>query len=214
MPGASQAGAWPTKHSLLTTNYEPKSPSRRASDRSDEKIVIVRGALYSDVGRLPLSGGRARCIQPPDRRLVDGHHLAHSGRTRRPRHGAPAAAAERRDPPFGSWLAIYLDRVRQTMSGGGRPSLDGVGRGCLRQRNGGELLRHARMRVARSASLQDAGRGTHCRLRVHRGFLQSAPTTLIARLSVTHQVRAPICRGEPPTRCTRACCRARACGAR
>jgi hypothetical protein len=45
VPGASQAGAWPTKHSLLTTNYEPKSPSRRASDQSDEKIVIVRGAL-------------------------------------------------------------------------------------------------------------------------------------------------------------------------
>ena len=32
-------------HSLLTTNYEPKSPSRRAGDRSDEKTVIVRGAL-------------------------------------------------------------------------------------------------------------------------------------------------------------------------
>jgi hypothetical protein len=45
VPGASQAGTWPTKHSLLTTNYEPKSPSRRAGDRSDEKIVIVRGAL-------------------------------------------------------------------------------------------------------------------------------------------------------------------------
>ena len=39
------SGAWPTKHRLLTTNYEPKSPSRRASDQSDEKIVIVRGAL-------------------------------------------------------------------------------------------------------------------------------------------------------------------------
>ena len=47
MPGASQAGTWPTKHSLLTTNYEPKSPSRRAGDRSDEKIVIVRGAQKS-----------------------------------------------------------------------------------------------------------------------------------------------------------------------
>jgi hypothetical protein len=44
VPGASQPGTWPTKHSLLTTNYEPKSPSRRAGDRSDEKIVIVRGA--------------------------------------------------------------------------------------------------------------------------------------------------------------------------
>jgi hypothetical protein len=35
----------PSKHWLLTTNYEPKSPSRRADDQSDEKIVIVRGAL-------------------------------------------------------------------------------------------------------------------------------------------------------------------------
>jgi hypothetical protein len=32
VPGASQAGAGPTKHSLLTTNYEPKSPSRHADD--------------------------------------------------------------------------------------------------------------------------------------------------------------------------------------
>src|SRR5579864_383194 len=47
VPGASQAGTWPTKHSLLTTNYEPKSPSRRAGERSDEKIVIVRGAQHS-----------------------------------------------------------------------------------------------------------------------------------------------------------------------
>jgi hypothetical protein len=50
VPGASRAGAWPTKHSLLTTNYEPKSPYRRASDRSDEKIVIVRGALNKNYG--------------------------------------------------------------------------------------------------------------------------------------------------------------------
>jgi hypothetical protein len=49
LPGASQASAWPTKHSLLTTNYEPKSPSRRAGDRPDEKIVIVRGALQARV---------------------------------------------------------------------------------------------------------------------------------------------------------------------
>ena len=53
MPGASQAGAWHTKHSLLTTNYEPKSPSRRASDQSDEKIVIVRGALKGLCGASP-----------------------------------------------------------------------------------------------------------------------------------------------------------------
>ena len=51
----------------------------------------------------------------------------------------------RRDPPFGSWLAVYLDRVRQTMSRDRRSPLDGVGRRRLRQRDGGEFLRHARM---------------------------------------------------------------------
>ena len=51
MPGASQAGAWRTKHSLLTTNYEPKSPLRRADDRSDAKIVIVRGAPKAPIVR-------------------------------------------------------------------------------------------------------------------------------------------------------------------
>jgi acetyltransferase-like isoleucine patch superfamily enzyme len=47
--GASQADAWRTKYSLLTTNYEPKSPVGRAGDRSDEKTVIVRGALMTVV---------------------------------------------------------------------------------------------------------------------------------------------------------------------
>jgi hypothetical protein len=51
VPGVSQAGAWRTKHSLLMTNYEPNSPSRRAGDRSDEKLVIVRGALKGDKGK-------------------------------------------------------------------------------------------------------------------------------------------------------------------
>ena len=46
-PARPQAGARRTKQSLLTTNYEPKSPSRRAGDQSDEKLVIVRGALYA-----------------------------------------------------------------------------------------------------------------------------------------------------------------------
>jgi predicted signal transduction protein with EAL and GGDEF domain len=52
VPGAPQRGAWRTKHSLLTTDYEPKSLSRRAGDRSDEQIVIVRGALQSIAKRL------------------------------------------------------------------------------------------------------------------------------------------------------------------
>ena len=113
-----------------------------------------------------------------------------AGGARCPRYGALAATAEWRDPPFGSGLAIYLDRVRQTMSGGGCSPLDGIGRRRLRQRDGGELLRHARMRVARSASLQDASRSAHCCLRVRRGLLQSAPSTLIAQVSVSRHIRA------------------------
>ena len=51
-----------------------------------------------------------------------------AGGARRPQHGALAAAAERRGAPFGSWLAVYLDRVQQTMSRGRRSPLDGIGR--------------------------------------------------------------------------------------
>jgi hypothetical protein len=47
-PARPQAGAaWRTKQSLLATNHALKSPSRRAGDQSDEKNVIVRGALLS-----------------------------------------------------------------------------------------------------------------------------------------------------------------------
>jgi hypothetical protein len=31
------AGAWRTKRRIFTTNYEPKSPVRHASDRSTKK---------------------------------------------------------------------------------------------------------------------------------------------------------------------------------
>jgi hypothetical protein len=80
VPGASQAGAWPTKHSLLTTNYEPKSPSRRASDQSDEKsslfevpICNVRLAL-AQFTRLTMSIALAlRCEVP--HRIVRRRHF-------------------------------------------------------------------------------------------------------------------------------------------
>jgi len=52
VPGASQAGAWCTKHSLFTTNYEQKLPSCRDGEQSDEKIVIVRGALQRFSGNI------------------------------------------------------------------------------------------------------------------------------------------------------------------
>jgi hypothetical protein len=41
------AGACRTQYRILTTNYESKSRSRRTGDQLDEKIVIVRGALWT-----------------------------------------------------------------------------------------------------------------------------------------------------------------------
>jgi hypothetical protein len=78
VPGASQAGAWRTKHSLLTTNYEPKSPSRRAGDQSDEKIVIARGALTTYFIFLPRPlAGPVRTISARSRGLPRSRVGAH-----------------------------------------------------------------------------------------------------------------------------------------
>jgi hypothetical protein len=44
--------------------------------------------LDSDLGGLSLSGGRARCVQPSDRRLVYGYDPRHPAGARRLEHGA------------------------------------------------------------------------------------------------------------------------------
>ena len=75
-----------------------------------------------------------------------------------------------RDPSLRPGLAIHLDRVRPTLPRGGRAPLDGLGRRRLRQRHVRELLRHARMRAARSAPVQDAGRGAHAVFEFIEGF--------------------------------------------
>ena len=49
-----------TKRRIFTTNYGPKSPSRRAGDQSDEKLVIVRGALEYDRQAQVLRSGNNR----------------------------------------------------------------------------------------------------------------------------------------------------------
>jgi IS5 family transposase len=74
------------KLSLLTTNYEPKSPSRRAGDRSGEKIVIVRGALLFCSEILGMLNGRAGSqLTSRDRNPPRGRFLAVAGRTGAPR---------------------------------------------------------------------------------------------------------------------------------
>jgi transposase InsO family protein len=46
----------------------------------------------------------------------------------------------------------------------------------------------ARVRVARSSAVPDAGRGPRRRLRLHRGLAQPAPPSFLSRLPVAHGV--------------------------
>jgi putative transposase len=116
---------------------------------------------------------------------------------------------ESRDPSLGSGFAVYLRRVRSPLPRGRRPPLDGLGRQRLRQRHVRELLRHPRMRAARSLQVQDAGRGEKRGIRVHRRILQSATPSLIDRLSLTDRLRAPTSRSRCRFRRTSGCRRAR-----
>src|SRR2546426_12055623 len=59
-----------------------------------------------------------------------------------------------------------------------------------RQRPVRELLRDARVRVARSRPLPHAGRRAPRHLRLHRRLVQSAAATFGARLSLAHDLRA------------------------
>ena len=58
---------------------------------------------------------------------------------------------------------VYLDRVRPPLPRCRRAAVDGLGRRRLRQRDVRELLRHPRMRAARTQPVQDTGRGTRWR---------------------------------------------------
>jgi hypothetical protein len=63
VPGVPHAGAWRTKRRIFTTNYGPKSPSRRAGDQSDGKIVIVRGAHKMIVHKIVVAHGAVEACQ-------------------------------------------------------------------------------------------------------------------------------------------------------
>jgi hypothetical protein len=67
VPGVPHAGAWRTKRRIFTTNYEPKSPVRHASDRSTKKPslfevpmteIVEHGEGLDDAGRGFFAKGR------------------------------------------------------------------------------------------------------------------------------------------------------------
>jgi hypothetical protein len=91
-----------------------------------------RHHLHSDLGGLSLPGGRARCVQPSDRRLVDGHDSRHPAGGGCLEHGACDTEAEGRDPPLRPGLPIHLHRVRPSLPRSGRAPLNGLSRRRLR----------------------------------------------------------------------------------
>src|SRR3989449_6696923 len=73
---------------------------------------------------------------------------------------------------------------RRCGEAGVRPSMGSVGDAY----DNGELLRDARVRVARSRPLPHAGRRAPRHLRLHRRLVQSAASTFRARLPLAHDL--------------------------
>ena len=149
-----------------------------------------RHHLHPDLGRLPLSGGRARCLQPPHRRLVDGDDLA----TQLVLDALDMALATRR--PKG--VIHHSDQGSQYTSiafgtrcreAGVRPSMGSVGDAYDNAMAESffatlecELLDRRRFKTQAEARI--------ARVRLHRGLLQSAPAPFLARLSLAGRLRA------------------------
>ena len=99
MRSAGLAGV--SRRKFVTTTVQGRRPSGARSRRPQlhggkaEYAVGGRYHLHSDLGRLPLSGGRARCVQPSDRRLVDGDDPAHPAGARCLEHGARGSGDRR-----------------------------------------------------------------------------------------------------------------------
>ena len=94
-----------------------------------------------------------------------------------------------RHPPFRSGQSVHVPRLRKPMQGGRGTAIDGIGRRCLRQRHGRELLLDPRMRAAQPTPLRLTSRGPHGLLLLHRGLLQSAPPPFRPGLSFPRRLR-------------------------
>lgn len=176
----------PARHEPVTRTGPRTPPLCR--DRG-ERVVGGRHDVCADVGRIHLSGGRHRRLEPAYRWLV--HRRAHADRTRarRPEHGDRNAAAGKCHSPQRPGEPVCLARLRQALPRHGRATVDGHGWRCLRQRNGRKLLRQSRMRIARPSNVQEQNRGSPGRLHLDRGLVQPASSSFRAGISVAGQVR-------------------------
>lgn len=132
--------------------------------------------------------------QPPARRVGGG----------RIRNGSRPAAAGRRHPPFRPGISTYVAGVWQTLQGGRRANVRGIGGRRPWQRRVRELLCHAGMRVAGAPSVHLTSRGPHGLLQFHPRSLQPGPLPLQPGLPLANDLRGNDGGGPSPSVVTQA----------
>ena len=136
----------------------------------------------------------ATVIDLASRRVV-GWALADHMRTELVNDALEMAFVQRR-PPKGAIFhsdrgcSIHESGLWRAGPGQRRGALDRPGRGMLGQRRRGELLRHHQARADRHTFLADPGGTSPFCLRVHRGLVQHAATTQLARLPQSRRLRS------------------------
>src|SRR5664280_1752328 len=141
----------------------------------------------------------ATAIDLSSRRIV-GWALADHMRTELVADALTMAFANR-SPEEG--LIFHSDRgcqcrLRQARSGARCRAVGRTQGRMLGQRRGRKLLCHHQARARRYPGLADAYRPAPCRVRLHRGLVQRAPATQLARLLQSRRVGSYAPRGHPP----------------
>ena len=170
---------------------------RPAPDRVDRRFeAAAPNRLWvADVTCVPTRAGflyLAVVVDVFSRRVVGwamAGRLAHGAGDRGAGDGRAAAATGVGDPPFRPGAPVHVAGLRRPLSAMGRAAVDGFGRRLFRQRAGRELLRDARVRVARPHAVGDARRGADGRVRVHRRVVQHAAASFLAGLPLAAGLR-------------------------
>ena len=146
MRRAGIAGA-SRRRSTKTTTREQRAARGAGSGRSGlqrrrrRSTLGGRHHLCKDVDGVSVRGGGAGCLESPGGGLVDGHPPAHRTGPGCAEHGHLAATAAGSGSPQRPGFAVHVDRVRGTVQGGRRTTVDRLGGRCVRQRAVRKLLR-------------------------------------------------------------------------
>ena len=187
-----------------TPSLEHHAFGRLGGRRRSGQSGVPRGAarralgggrhLRSDGGGNAVSGGRPGRVLAPHRGLVHGATAEGGAHDPGAQDGRRTSSApEPGDASLRPRVPVHLGSVSGSLRGVRRHGVDGLGGRLLRQRDGGELLRHPGDRADRPAapwSLREPGAGAVDDLRLCRGVLQHAETAFVAGIPVADGVRA------------------------